>query len=359
MVPIIPRNTYPAPPVGYARYRVAKVIGHKWIFNDQGQVPIWNSINDGAGPEAAFHVLIVRVCPYLEVILVGDRINNPVPLTDAISTRRDISKWPARILYFSHLAYLPPPAPKRRNRPRKAYDEDYWKLSWGGLWDGRRMRLLMLVPFPRLKAVIKPATQPRGISRRRNPSPSLQPHLMLDVDCTKQQLGSILDFMVAVAKLRPETQHLIHRALGHLAGQSYVNALDYGLNHLGGTSVRAFIDESNLWRKPAEDFKPVRWLAPLSLNANNVANTWLSMSRFPMPGSWDGEVELRPLHRIRLGLDAARAPVPVRPFLTNECFCLQPDRSRRAVTIAWVLNALSQHPVFGRFSTPEEVAAEI
>lgn len=329
MLPSIPRNSYPNRPHGYADFFSAHRSDRK--IRRAGHVPVWTTFYDAAGPPRMACVLIIRILPTLEVVLLGAFRKEPVSIKRAIKERLRKSHWPERNWWVSHVTYVAKP-PKRQSEI----------LNAGRFCNGlvrlgpNRMRLLAHVSVPRLRVVVEP----------REREDASVADVGVFVDESKSARSGIQRFLLGLASLERWERPLVHRALGHLLGISYGLAMERGISQLG-TAIDVAIRQEcahlrSYLNSPCEEFKPIRWLRDSDPPESGlVGDIMLGFSRLPMGGGPDLELSLRPHIPPELR-DVVQPTLLVEPS-QNMAILFDPHPRTKEVQFRWVINPLSQY----------------
>ncbi len=337
----IPRNTYPDTPTGYAAYWRASSSA-PFGLHLGGKVPLWVTYHDG-GPKGRYqHVIIVRVCPDLEVVLVSAFSGEIIleKIEDAIKKRRSKARWPERLWWISHVVYLASPPKRKPKKPLR--DFNFKRFCLGRLMcSDRRARMLAFIPVSRLKVNVVPI----AVSKASNSD--TDPHLRFEVDASNQQQRSLRSFVTKLADLERWEQKLVKRALGHLLGRGFTDVLIQAPEQIAGgdftnTQQRLIESQHSALKAKAEDFRPVRWLGqPESKEIRHIRAIWITITRFPMGGGPDPEMSVRPW--IPPELCRIFAPlVPIDPYV-NLGFQLEPDPKSHSVMIRLVIGPLIEY----------------
>jgi len=359
MLAVIPKNSYPLKPSGYAQYWQAVKMNVRMNLLTRGRIPVWNVFHDGAGEGRIVSVLLVRVRPDIEVVLIGEFSNKIVSVHDAIRKRLSMPKWLERNWYVSHLVYLAQPQ-KRKGTSKKAVSEfNFERFCYGSLIvRPNQSYLLAFVPVPRLKVVIIPSTQ----SAVDKANPAKNPDVGFYVDRSKAYRRRLRAFVDGLSDLERWERRIVHRGLGHLLGPSYVNAMTDAVMEftavIGGqepaTEKSAKYDDKKggksassnsvleLLSDQAEGFEPVSWLNEPDVEGGDLFHqAWLGMSRFPMGGGPDLELALRPSIPREL-VSVIRPIVPRLPYV-NEAVEFVPDPRSGQVKYRMILNPFAPY----------------
>ncbi|HRW51583.1 MAG TPA: hypothetical protein P5081_01770 [Phycisphaerae bacterium] len=337
----IPRNTYPLAPTGYAPYWQAGKRQPTEI-RMTGKVPLWVTFHDGGLPGRIQHVMIVRVRPDLEVVLVGKFRDEIIDdkIEAAIQNRRSKARWPERSWWVSHVVYLA--QPPKRQASKKSRRFNFKRFCMGSLvCSDHQSRMLAFVPVSRLKLNVLPYA-PAADSGTED-----APDLSFQVDTSNQQQKSIRAYLTKLAELERWERNLVSRAMCHLLGRTYIEALmTASENIVGGdftVNQKTFLDahHSNMQSKP-EAFRPIRWLqTPENDDDKRCRQMTLTITRFPMGNGPDPEMSVRPW--IPEELRQVLSPrMPVEPY-SNMCLQIAADSSNRDLSLRWIINPLVEY----------------
>lgn len=332
-LPVIARNTYPLHPTGYAAYWQNGGSSRGAGLQVTGRVPVWASYHDGGGEGRIIHLLLVRVLPQVEVVIVG-RFKDEIIVEEierAIRARLSKPRWPERKWWVSHIVYLSQP-PKRRPVSRRRAAR-YDRFCRGRLaTSGGRAHMLAFIPLSRLKLNVGPAD---GGARA---------DVRLAVDDSKVRQQEMRAFVAKLAELERWERRIVHQALGHLLGNSYLDAVAQGSEQIaerihGVQKSHSGHQIRSLLSRPPEDFQPARWLRdPDHPDHRRLNQMLLTISRFPMGMGPDPELSVRPW--VPTSLQAVLAPTVPVECSDNMAMEILPDPENHSVAIRWVINAL-------------------
>src|SRR5262245_40752267 len=94
MLPSLPPNSYPLRPTGYVQYSCACRNSER--LTPSGRAPVWDLFHDGAGSRRIAQVLLIRITPSIEVVLVSAFRDSVTSVDDAIRKRLTKPKWTER-----------------------------------------------------------------------------------------------------------------------------------------------------------------------------------------------------------------------------------------------------------------------
>lgn len=337
-LPTIPRNAYPLRPSGYAAYWQRKQTSQGQILAPRGCVPLWVTYHDGAGPGRILNVMVVRVRPDMEVVLIGrfgDDIRS-LEIERVIRGRLSPSSWPERVWYISHIVYVAQPGKRKKSGSRFRYE----RFCTGAVTIRReKSYMLAFIPVSRLKVDVRPRSQEDVLDE--------QCHVHFEVDASKQRYASVRSFVTRLAQMERWEQNIVHLALGHLFGTSYVDALTRASSQLGKVGIPELSKMRSerlrsLLSRPSEGFRPPRWLKdPDSDEDRIIVQALIGITRFPMGGGPDPEISLRPWLSPAL-LDVMSPTVPISPC-SDIAIEILPDRSSGSFAIRAVVGALNAY----------------
>ena len=338
---IIPSNTYPLKPTASAAFwQLIERDGTKRVAST-GKVPLWVCCHDGGGPTRIVTVLIVRVLPTAEVVLVGNFQDEAVwQKTETVMTaRRSKSSWPERVWWVSHVVYLAQPSKRKTSlHQRKRIRPWYARFCNGRLVvRPKQSSMLAYVPVQRLKVMITP-NQSKTV---------IEPDIEFSADESNRYKPAVTRFFSSLLELPQPEQNLIHKALGHRLGDSYVSALsDASSRFAVAAGLRRASDSASSLREfmseDAEQFETPDWLdAPQNDGIRCLMLSTLAFTRFPMGDGPDPEFAVRPwLPEALVGILDVKQPID--PSMDIACE-LVPMKKERAVLAREVIGALSAY----------------
>jgi hypothetical protein len=338
-LPVIPRNTYPLHPVGYAAYWQVRS-SKRMQPAITGHVPIWVSFHDGGGRGRVLHLLLVRVRPELEVVIVGKFRQETFVDEIERTVRERLSKprWPERSWWVSHVVYLAQPPRRPPNVRRRGLN--YQRFCMGRLvGTGGESRMLAFIPVARLKLNVLAASGDKSMGDAVD--------LRIDVDCSNREQRAVREYVTRLAALERWERRIVNRALGHLLGESYINAVITASEQIVGgdyTTTQKVMSDAmySEMKSPPEVFRPVRWLrAPENDDDRRSRQTILAITRFPMGRGPDAEMSVRPW--FPPALQGVVAPlVSIEPY-ANMALEVVPDQRNHDVAYRWVVNPLQPY----------------
>lgn len=338
MLPKIPPNTYPLRLSTTVAYWQAIPQKDGLKLDLTGRVPMWVGYHDGGGVGRALTILLIRIRPDMEIMLVGKFREELVweRTERAIKKRLSKSNWPDRSWYLSHIIYLARP-PKKRSKAAIRERGRSWfaHLCSGKLNIGRDRRLMLAyIPLRRLKLVANPGKK----------GSSADADVLFEIDPSKNQRKNIVRFVTALMELERWEQELVHTALGHLLGPDYLLPLSQAAERfIKATGAVVVANVSNkmreLLRSPPEEFRMPQWLREPSLpNSRLFLTGVIFLTRFPIGHGPDPEFSVRPwLPEVLQDIITMKCPMgPAIDFIYE----LKPDPKSHAVLMRPVLGEL-------------------
>lgn len=237
MTPVIPQWAYVGPPAGWVRFgqldpanretdverplvRFAardRVRGAENPAVWAGRVPVWASYTSGlVGGDR--NLLIIRVLPQIELILMSDALVKPLEVRRAIQTRLSKARWPVRNWFVSHLVYL--------TRVTKKPRGDRWatnRLCMGRIPDRRgKFQQLAFIAIPPLAVNLQPAKKKANTIWDFEIQLALQP----------QNQEGWHAFAFWLAQCKPWERVIVFRSLSHLLPLDLVDMLERVLGQI-------------------------------------------------------------------------------------------------------------------------------